>query len=178
VDVSIGQARVFLGSPGGKKMVRYSAASLISLALSVVLLGIFNGPLDMRAWVASTLATAIVSVPSYYLNRRWAWGKAGRSHLLKEVVPFWALAFFGWGFSTFCVHVMEDYAKSHGFSHLLRTATVLLVYVAAFGVFWVGKFVIFNKLMFVHRGEPVTDAIGAPVGSPAMTRRDPGTAHV
>ena len=84
------------------------------------------------------------------MNRKWAWGKTGRSHLWKEVVPFWALAFIGWAVSTFSVHLMEGYAKSHHFSHLASTASVTVVYVAAFGVLWVAKFIIFNKLLFVH----------------------------
>lgn len=150
----------YLRGPEGVKMFRYSMASVVAVIVSVACLAILNGPLGVRAWVASTIATAIATIPSYYLNRSWAWGKDGRSHLLKEVLPFWALAFLGWGISTLCVHVMEDYAKSHGFSHLFRTSTVILVYVAAFGVLWVAKFVIFNKVMFVNRTPvPVSESM-------------------
>jgi putative flippase GtrA len=78
-------------------MLRYSMASIVSLVVSVICLAIFVGPLGMQAWVGATLATAIASIPSYYLNRRWAWGKSGKSHFMKEVVPFWSLAFLGWG---------------------------------------------------------------------------------
>jgi putative flippase GtrA len=139
-------------------MFRYSMASVVALATSVVCLAIFSGPLSLRAWVASSLATAIATIPSYYLNRKWAWGKAGKSHFWREVMPFWALAFIGWGFSTLCSDVAENVAKHHHFSHVARTGTVELVYVAAFGVLWVGKFIIFNKVIFIHHGvvlEPV-----------------------
>jgi putative flippase GtrA len=142
-----------LRGPGGRKLFRYSCASVVAVAVSVVCLVILNGVIGMSAWLASTLSTAIAAVPNYEMNRKWAWGKTGRSHLWKEVVPFWALAFLGWGFSTISVHVMEGYAKNHHFSHLLSTATVTIVYIAAFGVLWIGKFIIFNKLLFVHRLE-------------------------
>jgi putative flippase GtrA len=155
-------------------MLRYSMASVIALVVSVICLAIFVGPIGMRAWLGATLATAIASVPSYYLNRRWAWGKSGKSHFMKEVVPFWSLAFLGWGFSTLCVHLMEDYADHHRYSHLLKTGTVTLVYVAAFGVFWVAKYIIFNKLVFVHHGEPEVDAVAGAVGAPAMMGRVEG----
>ncbi len=84
------------------------------------------------------------------MNRKWAWGKSGKSHLWKEVVPFWALAVFGWAFSTLCVYFMQKYAHHHHFSHASKTIWVDVVFVGAFGVLWVGKFIIFNKVMFVH----------------------------
>ena len=43
----------------------------------------------------------------------------------------------------------------------MTTLSVTLVYIGAFGVLWVVKFVIFNKLMFVHHHhseeQPVLD---------------------
>jgi putative flippase GtrA len=142
-----------LRGPGGRKLFRYSLASAVAVVVSVICLVIFNGVIGMSAWVASTLSTAIAAVPNYEMNRKWAWGKTGRSHVWKEVVPFWALAFLGWGISTISVHIMEAYAKHHHFHHLLQTAAVTVVYVGAFGVLWIGKFIVFNKLLFVHHLE-------------------------
>jgi putative flippase GtrA len=124
--------------------------------VSEICLVLFNGVIGLGAVVASSLATAIAAIPNYYMNRKWAWGKHGRSHILKEVVPFWALAFAGWAFSTYSVYLMEHYAKQQQLSHALTTALLAIVYVAAFGVLWIGKFVIFNKLMFVHRHHQAT----------------------
>jgi putative flippase GtrA len=140
-------------SPVGQKLFRYSLASVVAVIVSVVLLVLFNGVLGWSAWVSSTLATAIAAIPNYEMNRKWAWGKTGRSHLLKEVLPFWALAFIGWAFSTISVHAMEGYAKDHDFSHVLTTFTVTVVYIGAFGVLWVAKFIIFNKVLFAHHIE-------------------------
>jgi uncharacterized membrane protein len=51
---------------------------------------------------------------------------------------------------------MGRYAKHHHFSHGAKTFAVLAVYFGAFGVLWVGKFIIFNSLMFVqHHHEHV-----------------------
>jgi putative flippase GtrA len=142
-----------LRGPGGRKLFRYSMASAVAVVVSVVCLVILNGVIGLSAWLASTLSTAIAAVPNYEMNRKWAWGKTGRSHLWKEVVPFWALAFLGWAVSTFSVHMMEGYANRHHFSHLMSTTTVTIVYVAAFGVLWIAKFIIFNKVLFVHHIE-------------------------
>jgi putative flippase GtrA len=152
--------------PEGRKLYRYSLASVVAVVISVVLLVFFNGVIGLSAWVSSTLATGIAAVPNYEMNRKWAWGKTGRSHLWKEVVPFWGLAFLGWAISTISVHAMETYAKQHHFSHVMSTATVTLVYLAAFGVLWIGKFIIFNKILFVHHPQDLEPALDGRTGLP------------
>ena len=50
--------------------------------------------------LAATLFGNVVAiVPSYYLTRAWAWGKRGRSHWRKEVLPYWLMSFAGIAFS-------------------------------------------------------------------------------
>lgn len=125
-------------------------ASVVGVIVSEVCLAIFIGAFGMNTVLASTLATAIAAVPSYEMNRKWAWGKSGKSHLMKEVVPFWALAFAGWALSTLAVWWMDGMARRHDFSHGQKTVAVALIYLAAFGVLWVVKFIIFNQVLFVH----------------------------
>src|ERR1700678_1027140 len=120
-------------------------ASVVAVCVSPLCLLFFEGLIGLHAVVSSTLATTIAAVPSYEMNRKWAWGKSGRSHFWREVLPFWALALLGWGISTICVRRMETFAKHHHFAHPLTTFTVAVVYVGTFGVLWVAKFIIFNK---------------------------------
>ena len=140
-----------LQTPTFQKLFRYSMASVVAVIVSNTCLLLFVGVLNMGEVLASTLATTIATVPSYEMNRKWAWGKSGKSHMLKEVVPFWGLAFLGWGTSTLAVWAMGQYAKHHHFSHSAKTFWVFVVYLAAFGVLWVGKFIIFNSLLFKHQ---------------------------
>jgi putative flippase GtrA len=145
-------------------------ASVVAVIVSNVCLLIFVGLIKMGVVLASTLATTIAAVPSYEMNRKWAWGKSGKSHMMKEVVPFWGLAILGWAFSTWAVWVMDGIAKRHHLSHGARTLSVAAVYLGAFGVLWIAKFIIFNKVMFVHHHH---DADPAPADhSPA----EPGAA--
>ena len=155
-----------LRSPAGQKLFRYSMASVVAVCVSLVLLVIFDGLIGWNAVVSSTLATSIAAVPSYEMNRKWAWGKTGRSHLWKEVVPFWGLALLGWVCSTVAVRYMEKYAKHHHFHHSLTTTTVAVVYVAAFGVLWVAKFIIFNKVLFAHHPQDLPPALDGRTGVP------------
>ncbi len=161
--LTIPELRDKLRSPIAQKLFKYSMASVVAVIVSNLLLLLFVGVINMGEVLASTLATSISAVPSYEMNRKWAWGKSGKSHLMKEVLPFWALALLGWGFSTLAVWWMGRVAKHDHFSHGAKTLAVLAVYFGAFGVLWVGKFVIFNSLMFVqhHHEQAATDDTAA-----------------
>ncbi len=163
-------------SPEGRKLLKYSAVSVISIIVSVCFLVLFDGVFRWGAVVSSTLATAIATVPSYELNRKWAWGKHGKSHLGREVLPFWVLAFIGWAVSTYSVKLTENALKGSSLAHIERTGVVALVYIGAFGVLWIAKFIIFNKVLFVHH--PATAAVGATAagGATTTTARAPGPA--
>ena len=148
----------------GQKLFRYSMASVVAVIVSNLLLLLFVGVINMGEVLASTLATSISAIPSYEMNRKWAWGKKGKSHLVKEVLPFWGLALLGWAFSTVAVWWMGRVAKHDHFSHGAKTLAILAVYFAAFGVLWVGKFVIFNSVMFAthhHERDAQDDAAAA-----------------
>lgn len=150
----------------GQKLFRYSMASVVAVIVSNLLLLLFVGVIDMGEVLASTLATTISAVPSYEMNRKWAWGKSGKSHLMKEVVPFWGLALLGWAASTGAVYLAGQYARHHHFSHAHKTELVLAVYFGAFAVLWVGKFLIFNSVMFVqHHHEHVHEDDATPTAA-------------
>ncbi|HEX6597032.1 MAG TPA: GtrA family protein [Acidimicrobiales bacterium] len=153
-------------SDAGRKLVRYSMVSVISVIVSQVLLAFFFGILHWSARAANIWAVCLSAIPSYYLNRAWAWGKRSRSHLLKEVLPFWGMALLGLVLSTWAVSFAESHADSWTDSHFLTTVIINAASVAAFGVLWVGKFVILNKLMFVHHPEDLPAALDGRSGIP------------
>jgi putative flippase GtrA len=142
-------------SPTGQKLLRYSAVSVVSVIVNVVLLGITYGILQWDGGPANIVAVGVSAIPSYYLNRAWAWGKRGRSHLFKEVIPFWALAFLGLVISTIAVHEVDNNIRQY--HQAVRTLIVLATNVGAFGVLWIAKFIIFNELMFKHHPEVLED---------------------
>ena len=126
---------------------------MISFGVYVVALAILKGALRWRALGATVVANIIGGIPSYYLNRLWAWGKSGRSHLWKEIVPFWVIAFIGAAFSIWAGVFGEHLARAHTHSHALESATVLFFSAGSFAVLWVFKFVLFNKFVFIHHGD-------------------------
>ena len=138
----------------GRKVLRYSLVSLVSIAVSQSVLMVAFGMLHWTARLANVVACAVATVPSYYLNRSWAWGRRGRSHLWKEVIPFWALAFLGLAFSTWAADFGSRLARRAGVSHETATVVVMASALLAFGVLWVGKFAVFNAMLFAERPQP------------------------
>lgn len=155
MKLSAGALKAHARTPTAQKLVKYTMVSLISVVIGQALLLFAFGVLRWDAVPSNVFAVGISAVPSYYLNRAWAWGKRGRSHFLKEVVPFWAMAFLGLALSTVFVAVAEG--RSENLSRLLQTLVVSGASIAAFGVLWVAKFVILNKVLFAHHEQDLED---------------------
>ena len=132
-------------------MVRYTLVSVISVFVSLVVLFIALYFFHWSARTSNIAAVGVSAIPSYFLNRAWAWGKTGRSHLLKEVVPFWAMGFLGLVISTWAAVFTKANAHHVTNSRLGVTLLVMASNFASFGVLWFGKFMILNKVLFVHR---------------------------
>jgi putative flippase GtrA len=137
----------FCRTPEGLKVIRYTTVSIISALTSLVVLTLVYGVLRLWTEVVSTLfANIVAGVPSYILNRRWVWGKSGRSRLWREVLPFWVMSLTGIGFALFTASMAHDFADQHHLHHLARTVLVVGANVAAFGILWFLKFLILNRL--------------------------------
>jgi len=105
-------------------------------------------------WIPSvifaTLAGNIVGVvPAYQLNRRWTWGKRGRSEFRREVAPFLSVSVIGIAFSQLGAWWAKHEVNTHHWSHLANTALVAGANLLCFAIFWVLKLIIFNRIFKV-----------------------------
>ena len=149
-------------TPEAQKLIRYTMVSVISTVVSFVVLAVVFGVLHLWGEVGSTVfANAVATVPSYYLNRKWAWGKGGKSHFMKEMVPFWVMAFAGIVVSMGGAALAKHIGKVHHLSHLDQTALVLAANLFSFGLFWVLKYLLFNRLFHVHPVEELDELVEA-----------------
>lgn len=155
-------------TPHGKKMFRYTMVSVISSAVSFIILGLAYGVFRWWSEVPDTmLANIVATVPSYYLNRSWAWGKTGRSHVRREILPFWTLSVAGILLSIVAASKARDVGLAHHLSHADRTGLVLGANLLAFGVLWVLKFAVFNRLFHIARTDE-EDSVPAETGRVVM----------
>jgi putative flippase GtrA len=123
-----------------RRPVRYAMVSVVAVAVSQTVLVLTNGVLGWSAVTSNLTAVSIGAIPSYTLNRAWVWGKRGRNHLWREVVPFWALALLGLGFSTLVVALADDWYDA---PWVVNAANIF-----AFGVLWVVKYLLLDALLF------------------------------
>ena len=78
----------------GKKIIRYTLSSVITTGVSLAAILITYGFKIIPGIIEATLFGNVIAViPSYYLNRAWAWGKRGKSHFRNEVIPYWGMAY-------------------------------------------------------------------------------------
>jgi putative flippase GtrA len=134
-------------TPEGLKVIKYTTVSAISALTSLIILTIVYGVLRLWTEVWSAFfANVMAGIPSYLLNRHWVWGKSGRSHWWREVLPFWVMSLTGIGFALITTSLAHDFADSHHLHHLARTVLVVAANVASFGILWFVKFLILNRL--------------------------------
>lgn len=137
----------FCRSPLGVKLFRYVMGSVITTVVSFGVLTVVYGVLGWWGAVPSTVfANVVATIPAYWLNRTWTWGKVGRSDPWREVIPFWVLSVLGIVISMGTAEVAAGLAHSHHFGHLLTTVVVDGANLAAYGILFVGKYVVFQRL--------------------------------
>lgn len=123
-----------------KRPIRYAMVSVVAVAVSQIVLLTTNGLLGWSAVASNVTAVTMGSIPSYLLNRAWVWGKKGKNHLWREVMPFWALALVGLAFSTLLVSIAHRWNEA--------TWVVSAANLVAFGILWVVKYLLLDALLF------------------------------
>jgi putative flippase GtrA len=136
------------------RLTRCMGVSVITTVISVSILVAATAGFGLAAWLANVTATAVATVPSYHLNRRWTWGKRDASSVWREVAPFWALSFLGLVLSTIAVALTDSW--THGLrlgSPLLHTGFLLAAHLSGFGILWIAQFVLLDRVLFTTRSD-------------------------
>jgi putative flippase GtrA len=154
----------YLRSDSGRKLVRYGLASVINVVVAEAVLAFAFGVLAWPARRAAVLAAVVAAFPAYWLARRWVWGRSGRSHLMKEIVPFWALALFGMVLNTWVAGVAETVGARVTASRLGQTVILMGSVLGVSMAFWAVRFFLLNGILFA-------DPAGAPPTEPSLSGR-------
>lgn len=144
------------------KFLRYSMVSVVAVGVSEVVILVCAWLFHLSGVASNAIGAAASTPAAFELNRKWAWGKTGKSHLWKEIVPFWSLTLAGLAASTVTVDIADRAAKSNNVVGLDRALVIMGASLFAWGVVWVVKFVIFNRLVFATRPAEVAAGAAAP----------------
>jgi putative flippase GtrA len=143
---------------------------LVSGSSTVISFGAIAGLYGLKiipSVIWSTLAGNLVaSIPAYQLNRRWTWGKRGKSGFRREVVPFWTLTFLGIGVSQLGALWARHEVRAHHWSHLVNTGLVAFTNLLSFAIFWVLKLIVFNRIFKVDTIEEIDEHLSAEEATP------------
>ena len=132
------------------RLARCMGVSVITTIVSLTTLAAATAGFGLEAWVANVLATAVATVPSYHLNRRWTWGKREVSDLWREIMPFWLLSFAGLVLSTLAVALTDSWLHGAHLGEPLRTLVILTAHLSGFGLLWVAQFVLLERVLFAR----------------------------
>ena len=135
------------------KLLRYSAVSVVGVVITQVLLIAFHGILGMSAVGANVISVTLTTGPVFLLNKRWVWGKGGRSHWRREVLPFWGFTLLGLAVSTLLVWVAQHFSDG--------TLIVMFANISGFGLVWLAKFYFLDSIIFGNDEDDVTPATAA-----------------
>lgn len=130
------------------RLLRYSAVSIVGIVATQALLYALHVGAEVAATPANAAAVCTVSVPAYFANRRWVWGREGRHSVRREVVPFWVFTLAGLVVSTAAVDAVTRRVSAPWAENAAS--------VGAFGALWVAKYLVLDRLVFgiAHPASP------------------------
>jgi putative flippase GtrA len=151
------RVRVFRRGPHFKRTLKFASVSVVTTVVSQTVLLLTYDVAKIPSVVAcSIIATGVATVPAYWLNRTWTWGKKGKSSFRTELLPFWVIAFIGLVLSTIAVDLAAHNADIISHKKDVKDLVVHVAYLGTFALIWVGRYSIFNKYMF-GANEPTED---------------------
>jgi putative flippase GtrA len=137
----------------GTKALRYCGVSAINVIIGVGTLAFCHAVLGWDEVPANVIAWVVSTGPAYLLSRRWVWQQSGYHSIHREVLPFWIIALVGLGFSTLVVGIAGEYTH--------KTFWILVANLSAYGVVWVAKYVILDRVMWRDLHPAALDSVEA-----------------
>ncbi len=99
------------------------------------------------------------------LNRKWAWKMKDRADFMREIVAYIVISLAVWGASSWATGVTQNWVNQHvARGNGLRVILVTGAYVVVQAVFFVVKFVIYDKWVFAGRSRVRARSAVAPPG--------------
>jgi putative flippase GtrA len=140
--------------PLGRIFSRYTIGSVVAAVVSESTLLLMYG-LSLLGPRASSVAAWVTGAGvNYVLNRRWAWGRTGRAHPIRELLPYWAIAVVSMLISAWATGVASNVGNRLFETHGPRVVFVGAAFLGVYGVLFIAKFLVFHYVLFADRTEP------------------------
>jgi putative flippase GtrA len=136
----------------GVRFGRYTLGSVVAVATSEVAFVTCYGTGLLGTTASSAVAFVAGAIPNYVLNRSWAFGRRGRLRVGREVGLYGLVSLASFAASAVATGWASHWAPHVTADHAGRTALVGAAYLATYGVLFLAKFAVFQKVIFADRG--------------------------
>lgn len=148
-----------LGPDGGKRLLRFAPAALLALAATQVTYFFFANVLTSTGRISGAAGWLAGAVVSYGVSR-WAWERRGKPNLLKETLPFVAISLVVGAVLTEASHFGYREATVLSLHGIERAVFLQGLYLAANGMTFLVRFLIFHFVLFANRDGAVAEVTG------------------
>src|SRR5918999_3990489 len=137
--------------PIGRVFSRYTIGSVIAAVVSETTLLLAYGLSLLGPRAASVAAWMTGAGVNYVLNRRWAWGRRGRAHPVREPLPYWAIAVASMVLSAWGARVAGQVGDRLFDTHRSQVVFVGAAFLGVYGLLFIAKFLVFHFVLFAER---------------------------
>ena len=137
----------------GFRMLRYAGVSVMNVLIGQSLLYVFYAQMDISSGRANVASVLLSMIPAFLFSKRWVWKQEDNGLFGHDAVVFFTMTAIGLVASTLAVIVATRFSNADLAPNVAN--------LAAFGVVWVAKFVVLERLIW-----PTADP--APGGESAL----------
>ena len=149
--------------PQLRRWWRYGITSVVATAVSEAVLVVVYASGLLGASASAVVASLVGAVPSYVMSRYWIWAEADRAHFGRQASGFFVVSVLSLVISSVLTGVAANHAPR---SHAAHVAVVATVYVGVYGLLWVVKFVLYQRVLFRSQRPAAQNERHSSVGSP------------
>lgn len=140
-----------VATPLRRRVGRYTAGSVIAGVVSELAFLLVYGLGLVGPGPATVVAFLAGALPNYVLNRRWTWGRRGRAHPVRELLPYVATVVASALVAAAVTGYVDARVAGWFASRPVQVAVVTLSFGATYGVLFVVKFLVFEVLFGARR---------------------------
>jgi putative flippase GtrA len=118
---------------------------VLAFGISEATLLVLYGSGAVGATMAALIANVVATVPSYLLSRYWIWKEATRTRVGRQIVLYWATSVACIAGTSVATGAIARLAPVGNPWHL---AVVGLGFLIVSVVFWLTKFIIYQRVIF------------------------------
>ena len=134
--------------PVAVRLVKFTANSAVAAMISEATFVVIYGALDAGARLAGVVAFVAGAIPNWALNRRWTWRRRGRPRLGREVLPYIAVVIATATAATALSALADGWVRGLAASRSFQVALVAMAYLLPYGVVFLIKFLLFDRVVF------------------------------